>query len=40
MVILGGQLAAFDTKAVLQRENPYYRTASTIAAGSHGGTLP
>jgi ABC-type multidrug transport system fused ATPase/permease subunit len=40
MVILAGQLAAFDTKAVLQRDNPYYRTASTIAAGSHGGALP
>ena len=36
MVILDGRLVAFDTKAVLQRENPYYRSASTIAAGSQG----
>lgn len=40
MVILDGHLVAFDTKAVLQRENQYYRTASTIAAGAHGGMLP
>jgi ATP-binding cassette subfamily B protein len=37
MVILGGRLVAFDTKALLQRENSYYRSASMIAAG---GRLP
>ncbi len=40
MVILDGQLVAFDTKAVLKQENPYYRSASMIAAGTAGGTLP
>ncbi len=40
MVILDGRLVAFDTKAVLEEENPYYRSASMIAAGSAGGTLP
>jgi ATP-binding cassette, subfamily B, bacterial len=39
MVIQDGHLAAFDTKAVLQVENPYYRSASMIAAGTAGGTL-
>jgi len=40
MVILDGHLAAFDTKAALQEHNPYYRTASLIAAGAPGGVLP
>jgi ABC-type multidrug transport system fused ATPase/permease subunit len=40
MVILDGHLAAFDTKAVLQRENHYYRSASTIAARAQAGMLP
>ncbi len=40
MVILSGRLAAFDTKAVLKEENPYYRTASALAAGTPEGTLP
>jgi ABC-type multidrug transport system fused ATPase/permease subunit len=40
MVILGGRLVAFDTKAVLEEENPYYRSASMIAAGTAGGALP
>ncbi len=40
MVILGGRLVAFDTKAVLEEENPYYRSASMIAAGTAGGQLP
>jgi ATP-binding cassette subfamily B protein len=39
MVILDGRLAAFDTKAVLREESPYYRSASTIAAGAAGGSL-
>jgi ATP-binding cassette subfamily B protein len=34
MVIVGGRLVAFDTKALLQRDNPYYRNASQLAAGS------
>jgi ATP-binding cassette subfamily B protein len=37
MVIVNGRLVAFDTKAVLQRDNPYYRSAATIAAGAHAG---
>jgi ABC-type multidrug transport system fused ATPase/permease subunit len=37
MVISEGRLAAFDEIEVLQRENPYYRMATTIAAG---GALP
>lgn len=40
MVILDGRVAAFDTKAVLQEQNSYYRTASMIAAGTAGGALP
>jgi ATP-binding cassette, subfamily B, bacterial len=40
MVILDGQLSAFDTKAALQEHNHYYRTASLIAAGAPGGALP
>ncbi len=33
MVIVEGRLVAFDTKALLQRDNPYYRHASQLAAG-------
>jgi ABC-type multidrug transport system fused ATPase/permease subunit len=40
MVILDGRLVAFDTKAVLIEQNPYYRSASMIAAGAPGGVLP
>jgi ATP-binding cassette subfamily B protein len=40
MVILDGRLVAFDTKALLQQHNSYYRSASMIAAGSAGGALP
>ena len=40
MVILGGRLTAFDTRAVLQQENHYYRNASLIAASAAGGVLP
>jgi ATP-binding cassette subfamily B protein len=39
MVIIDGRLVAFDTKAVLQEENPYYRSASLLAAGTGGGML-
>jgi ABC-type multidrug transport system fused ATPase/permease subunit len=35
MVIVDGRLVAFDTKALLQRDNLYYRHASQLAAG-HG----
>jgi ATP-binding cassette, subfamily B, bacterial len=34
MVIVDGRLVAFETKALLQRDNPYYRHASQLAAGS------
>lgn len=40
MVIVGGSLVAFDTKAVLEEENPYYRSASLLATGATGATLP
>ncbi len=39
MVILDGHLVAFDTKAMLQEHNQYYRHASAIAAGTPEGTL-
>lgn len=34
MVIVDGRLAAFDTKALLQRDNPYYRHASGLVAAT------
>lgn len=40
MVILGGRLVAFDTRAILEENNDYYRRALTIAAGAPGGALP
>jgi ATP-binding cassette subfamily B protein len=40
MVILDGRLAAFDTKAVLEEKNSYYRSAAMIAASTAGGALP
>jgi ABC-type multidrug transport system fused ATPase/permease subunit len=40
MVILDGKLAAFDTAALLSESNPYYRSASTLAARASGGRLP
>ena len=36
MVILDGRLDAFDTIAQLERTNPYYRSASTVAVGVAG----
>jgi ABC-type multidrug transport system fused ATPase/permease subunit len=36
MVIVGGRLEAFDTIALLQGNNSYYRSASTFAAGASG----
>ena len=39
MVILDGHLDAFDTIAQLERTNPYYRSASTVAAGAVGRDL-
>jgi ABC-type multidrug transport system fused ATPase/permease subunit len=36
MVILDGRLDAFDVIAQLERTNPYYRSASTLAAGVTG----
>jgi ATP-binding cassette, subfamily B, bacterial len=40
MVIVSGRLVAFDTKALLQTENSYYRSASMLASGTSGGALP
>ncbi|MCW3068151.1 MAG: putative transporter permease/ATP-binding protein [Solirubrobacterales bacterium] len=40
MVILDGRLVAFDTKAVLEEENQYYRSASLLASGAGGEVLP
>jgi ATP-binding cassette, subfamily B, bacterial len=40
MVIVDGRLVAFDTRALLQQDNAYYRSASTLAAGASGGQLP
>ena len=34
MVIVDGRLEAFDTTELLQKENSYYRFASTLAAGA------
>lgn len=34
MVIVDGRLVAFDTKALLQTQNTYYRHASALATGS------
>jgi ATP-binding cassette, subfamily B, bacterial len=39
MVIVDGRLVAFDTRALLQEQNTYYRNASMIAAGTSGRTL-
>jgi ATP-binding cassette, subfamily B, bacterial len=36
MVIVDGRLVAFDTKALLQTQNPYYRHAAQLATGSTG----
>ncbi len=40
MVIVDGRLVAFDTLAQLGQTNSYYRSASMIATGAIGGTLP
>jgi ABC-type multidrug transport system fused ATPase/permease subunit len=37
MVIVGGRLVAFDTKALLQQQNTYYRHASELAARASAG---
>jgi len=39
MVILDGHLDAFDAIAQLERTNPYYRSASTLAVGATGADL-
>jgi ATP-binding cassette, subfamily B, bacterial len=39
MVIVDGRLVAFDTKALLQEQNPYYRSASLLATGTSEGTV-
>jgi ABC-type multidrug transport system fused ATPase/permease subunit len=40
MVIVDGRVEAFDTIDVLARNNPYYRSASVLAAGAPSGQLP
>ena len=40
MVIEAGRLVAFDTIEALQRDNPYYRSASMLALGAAGGGAP
>jgi ATP-binding cassette subfamily B protein len=40
MVIIDGRLVAFDTIDFLQQHNSYYRSASRIATGTDGGSLP
>jgi hypothetical protein len=40
MVIGGGRLIAFHTKAFLRREDSCDRNASPIAAGTSGSALP
>jgi ABC-type multidrug transport system fused ATPase/permease subunit len=40
MVIQDGQLAAFDTTALLQTNNAYYRSATLLAAGGGSGGAP
>ncbi|HYM44950.1 MAG TPA: ABC transporter ATP-binding protein [Solirubrobacteraceae bacterium] len=37
MVVVDGKLVGFDTAALLQTENAYYRSASRLAAGASGG---
>jgi ATP-binding cassette, subfamily B, bacterial len=37
MVIVDGRMAGFDTKPVLQRDNPYYRHASSAATAGRAG---
>jgi len=40
MVIQDGQLMAFDTIALLQQHNDYYRSASAFATRASAGALP
>jgi ATP-binding cassette subfamily B protein len=40
MIIIDGKLQAFDTISSLSQNNAYYRSASTIANKTPGGTLP
>lgn len=40
MIILDGKLAAFDTIDYLSEHNHYYRSASKLATGALGGSLP
>jgi hypothetical protein len=35
----GVKLMAFDTRLILEAENPYYRCASVTATGVDGGLL-
>jgi ATP-binding cassette subfamily B protein len=40
MIVIDGRLAAFDTVGLLQQHNHYYRSASKLAVGAPGGSLP
>ena len=40
MIIIDGKLAAFDTIGLLRQHNHYYRSASKLAVGAPGGSLP
>jgi ATP-binding cassette subfamily B protein len=40
MIIIDGKLAAFDTIGLLRQHNNYYRSASKLAVGAPGGSLP
>ncbi len=39
MVMIDGRLVAFDTKALLETGNPYFRSAAALAAGGRGAAL-
>jgi ATP-binding cassette, subfamily B, bacterial len=39
MVIVDGRLVGFDTRALLQKENPYYQSATALASGSPERTI-
>jgi ATP-binding cassette, subfamily B, bacterial len=39
MVIVDGRLVGFDTRALLQKENPYYQSATALASGTPGRTI-
>lgn len=40
MVMIDGRLVAFDTKALLETGNSYFRSAAALAAGAGGAAVP